>query len=184
MKKHDLVKIISGKWRSLIGEYGRVTEVKGDSVYLRVEGAKKLFGTHDLKTAAKHLRVVVSGGATNGLLTLCVWEYLYTTEKARIIKDKLAYHRDQAWYQDFEKYILRDESLVLLDEFIAITKSRMTTHNHYGSKAIFEHLRYHSEAKDSDAMFKINNNYTGSVARLVNVLFPETNGFFEKRSAA
>jgi len=42
-------------------------------------------------------------------------------------------------------------------------------------------LRWHTELKDGCALFKVNNNYTASLSRLVEEMIPETYGFFFKR---
>lgn len=54
----------------------------------------------------------------------------------------------------------------------------------YGAKAIWERLRwyYSVEAEHPDGEeYKLNNNYTSRVARVVEALEPRLSGFFEKR---
>ncbi len=55
---------------------------------------------------------------------------------------------------------------------------------HYSAKTIFEVIRWHTDLKDSDKMFSLNNNYTSGCARL----FMETHGkrypgFFQLRDS-
>ena len=51
---------------------------------------------------------------------------------------------------------------------------------HYGSKAIFEVLRYETVVKGGDE-FKINNNFSSCYARLLQYLESEFKDFFETR---
>ena len=51
---------------------------------------------------------------------------------------------------------------------------------HYGSKAIFEHLRYETAIKGND-QFKINNNYTAYYARKFARDYPQFKDFFTMR---
>lgn len=52
---------------------------------------------------------------------------------------------------------------------------------HYGSKAIFEIIRYHRRIDTNDPDFKLNNNWTACYARKFEKVHPEHKGFFEKR---
>ena len=54
---------------------------------------------------------------------------------------------------------------------------------HYGSKAIFEIIRYHRIVKYGDGEFKCNNNFTAYYARKFMKLFPRYAGFFQTRRA-
>ena len=54
---------------------------------------------------------------------------------------------------------------------------------HYGAKAIFELIRYHTIVRGTGT-FKINNNYTSYYARKFHRVFPMYDGFFETRQAA
>lgn len=55
---------------------------------------------------------------------------------------------------------------------------------HYGVKALFEGLRFHSALQTTDPVFKLNNNYTAFYARLLMDQEPVLAGFFETRRAA
>lgn len=51
---------------------------------------------------------------------------------------------------------------------------------HYGAKAIFEIIRYHSIVR-AKGTYKVNNNYTAYYARKFHRVFPMYDGFFETR---
>ena len=51
---------------------------------------------------------------------------------------------------------------------------------HYGAKAIFEVIRYHTKINTNEE-FKINNNYTAYYARKFHKQYPQYDGFFETR---
>jgi hypothetical protein len=53
---------------------------------------------------------------------------------------------------------------------------------HYGAKAIFELIRYHSIVRGTGT-FKVNNNYTSYYARKFHKEYPMYDGFFETRRA-
>jgi hypothetical protein len=54
--------------------------------------------------------------------------------------------------------------------------------SHYGSKAIFELIRWHTPIGD-DGEYKVNNNYTAHYARMFERKYPRYAGFFRKRVA-
>lgn len=53
---------------------------------------------------------------------------------------------------------------------------------HFGSKAIFEVIRWNSAVSGNDG-FKVNNNYTSFYARLFELEYPRYEGFFIKRKS-
>lgn len=52
---------------------------------------------------------------------------------------------------------------------------------HFGSKAIFEIIRYFRVMKTNDPDYKLNNNWTAHFARKFINIYPEYEGFFEVR---
>lgn len=69
-------------------------------------------------------------------------------------------------------------------EFVRITRQLISRGCcHYGSKAIFEIIRYHTAIRaDGDGEpFKINNNHTKYYAIKFMRVFPQHEGFFEIR---
>ncbi len=111
------------------------------------------------------------------------WIDLRKQEKKMLVEQLVRLGRNEvSWIDGFESYIVKPESLALVDKFIAATIQYRATHNHYGAKAIIEHLRWHSFAKDADVQFKINNTYTTDITRLVKMMFPgELDSFFQSR---
>lgn len=55
---------------------------------------------------------------------------------------------------------------------------------HYGMRAIFEHVRFHTALRSKGDTFKINNNHTPLLARKLMTEVPELEGFFETRDHA
>lgn len=53
--------------------------------------------------------------------------------------------------------------------------------NHFGSKAIFEVIRYSEALKKGSDGFKVNNTYTPDYVDKFEAEFPEHKDFFEKR---
>jgi len=53
---------------------------------------------------------------------------------------------------------------------------------HYGSKGIFELIRWHTGTTGNDG-FKVNNNYTPFYVRLFERTYPQHKGFFRKRKS-
>ena len=54
-------------------------------------------------------------------------------------------------------------------------------HRHFGSKMIFERMRWHTMIETTDADYKLNNNYTAYYARLFMADYPEHREFFRTR---
>ena len=52
---------------------------------------------------------------------------------------------------------------------------------HYGSKAIFEVIRFHTAIEAEGEPFKINNNHTKYYAEKFMRIYPQHEGFFELR---
>ena len=79
----------------------------------------------------------------------------------------------------FEKY--DSENPEIWNEFRDITlKLIRMGKEHYGSKAIFEAMRFERAVKGNDD-FKLNNNYTADYARKFIKAFPMYKEFFELR---
>lgn len=53
---------------------------------------------------------------------------------------------------------------------------------HYSARAIIHVIRWETELKDSDVIFKINNNWTPGLARLFMYIYPRYKGFFQIRN--
>jgi hypothetical protein len=61
-------------------------------------------------------------------------------------------------------------------------EARAAGYKHYGIKAVVERVRWHFHVERKEqADFKINNNYTSRLARLLMSLEPELKGMFELR---
>ena len=115
-------------------------------------------------------------------LTLRAWEYLFSGEREAVVHKLVSDYGD--FKEDFDTYIAQPANLSVLFEFIKCAERIRKTHTHYGSKAIFEELRWH-HARASDASeFKINNNYTADLARVATRLIPELEEFFKLRKRA
>ncbi len=114
------------------------------------------------------------------------WNNLKPAQQKRVICEIAKKHsREMRWYQGFEEYITTEDSFKFICAFIEATKTYYKTHVHYGGKAIVEHLRWNSSSRDCDGDFKINNNYTTDVTRLVKLIFPaQLNAFFRSRKGA
>ena len=83
---------------------------------------------------------------------------------------------------DFEQYDL--EHPEIWQQFRGITFNLINRGiKHYGSKAIFEIIRYHRIVEHSELEFKANNNYTSYYSRKFVKLFPKHESFFEFRKA-
>lgn len=78
-------------------------------------------------------------------------------------------------------YLDDNRNVQLLADFIMLAFEAKKTHHCYGSKAIFEKLRWDSERKESAANYKLCNEYTPDLARLAMHLEPKLNGFFKTR---
>jgi len=102
------------------------------------------------------------------------WNILSGREQAQVIASKVQDNREvMQWVDGFEPYSLQAETLLLINRFIALTETYHKTHAHYGAKAIIECLRWDSHSRDGCRVFKINNNYTTDITRLVKLIFSE-----------
>lgn len=54
-------------------------------------------------------------------------------------------------------------------------------HRHFGSKMIFERMRWYTMIETTDADYKLNNNYTAYYARMFMADYPEHREFFRTR---
>ena len=84
----------------------------------------------------------------------------------RIVDEFLLFHREQPRvYRLFEHFA-----------YEALNAGQ----RHYGSKAIFERIRWHMEVERKEE-FKVNNNYASGYARLLMIQNKAFDGFFELR---
>ena len=147
-----------------------------DVLHLRITGQPKLrmYYTHEVD----HLKGF--DGELIYPLTLSSWHHLSMQEREAVVHKLVNDYGD--FKEDFDTYIAQPENLKLLFTFIECAERRRKTHSNYGSKAIFEELRWHhAKAVDSSSEFKINNNYTADLARVTVRLFPELEEFFKLR---
>lgn len=56
-------------------------------------------------------------------------------------------------------------------------------HKHYGMKALFEVIRWHTSVETSRDDFKVNNNYTAFYVRKFDMRHPHLAGFFRTRES-
>lgn len=173
----------------------------GDTVIIKVGEYTDKHGTISVMESAEKLHLKICG--VKGLhpfdasevdhvlgfagpvypLTLNAWNSLFPIEKEQVVIKLVDDYGD--FKQDFDSYIAQPANLNILFEFIKCAERVRKTHSRYGSKAIFEELRWHhAMANDSSAEFKINNNYTADLARVATRLFPELEEFFKLRARA
>lgn len=113
-------------------------------------------------------------------ISISAWNSLSISEREETVHSLVNNYGD--FKEDFDVYIAQPENLKLLFMYIDSAERIKKTHTRYGSKAIFEELRWHhAKAVDSSCEFKINNNYTADLARVVVRLFPELEEFFKLR---
>lgn len=79
------------------------------------------------------------------------------------------------------KYLDDNRNIQLLADFIVLSFEAKKTHHFYGSKAIFEELRWNKEHKGKARDYKLCNQYTPDLARLAMHLEPKLQGFFKTR---
>jgi hypothetical protein len=176
IKTGDQVVVTAGEHK---GKLAVVSVIESDEVL-----HLKLQGITDLKMHYKHeVDHVLGFDGPVYPLTLYAWDCLYSPEREAVVHKLVSEYGD--FKADFDTYISQPENLALLFEFVQCAKRIRNTHTHYGSKAIFEDLRWHhTKASDSSTEFKINNNYTADLARVAVRLFPELEEFFKLRKRA
>lgn len=111
-------------------------------------------------------------------------EYFAMSDKARwaflLMKayklDKQSDSRYTAW-----SMLKSDGGCEFMDAFINVALGKLNAYTHYGSKAIFEELRYRSKLKVGGLVVKVDNNYTATAARLAMSAIDELAGFFAVR---
>jgi hypothetical protein len=174
IKTGDSVVVNCGE---LIGIQGIVCVIESsDVLHLHIQGQPKLrmYYTHEVD----HL--MGFDGESIYPLTLSSWHHLNLLERESVVHKLVNDYGD--FKEDFDTYIAQPENLKLLFMFIDCAERIKKTHKNYGSKAIFEDLRWHhAKAVDSSCEFKINNNYTADLARVAVRLFPEFDEFFKLR---
>ena len=71
----------------------------------------------------------------------------------------------------------------VIDEFYGIaSKVRVDMEReHYGARAVYEIMRFHTMTREDSSDFKLNNNYVSLVARFIMAKFPQFDGFFKTR---
>ncbi len=165
----------------LQGYFGRITNIIGDDKHALVEieeRAKSRFNMRTHKLTIDTVRRITDGEKTLvSELSILAWQLLNSQEKASAVKKAIQANFNE-YYEGFETYICQGNGPEFLDAFVLETQFRKDTHEKYGAKAIFEELRYHTYLKDACNQFKVNNNYTHSMALLVTTLFPEIKSFF------
>ena len=166
----------------LEGYFGRITNIEGDDKQALVEieeRAKSRFNMRTHRLTIDTVRRITDGEKTLvANLPLLAWPLMNRQEKASAVKNAILANFNE-YYESFEPYITEGDGPEFLDAFILEATYRSDTHKKYGAKAIFEELRFHTHLKDSCRQFKVNNNFTGSMALLVTTLFPEITGFFQ-----
>lgn len=100
--------------------------------------------------------------------------------------------RQNGLFRDVQSHILEafwgfhTENPIVFDLFRAFSEDLLRAGRaQYGSKAIMERIRWHItvEVKGGDE-FKINNNYSSCYARLLALVDPRFQTFFQMRSSA
>ncbi len=80
---------------------------------------------------------------------------------------------------EFREYVMKNPHIY--GEFCALSMRLLAAgRKHYGAKAIMEVIRYETAIRGGDD-WKINNNFTADLARLLMHRKPEFVGFFETR---
>ena len=183
MSQLVVIKNQTGSLKGLNGAYGRVYKYENGFAYVQVNPIAQTTGTNKFRLSGSGYRVIANGKQViSPCIELAAWAHLNPSEKLSKIVSAIKPVRDQL-HSDFEGMILSESGIDFLDGFVERTQYYMTQYNHYGSKAIFEELRYHTFKKIGGKTFKVNNNYTSSMTRLMEMMFLETLGFFEKRRA-
>lgn len=80
-----------------------------------------------------------------------------------------------------EGWLLKNKA-VWRSFYEATERLRAAGRQHYGAKAIYEHLRYEAAVRDSEITFKLNNNHVSGLARLYNRVAGVD--YFQTREAA
>lgn len=172
----DTVIIKAGKYTDMIAVISVMESA--EKLHLKVTGLKGL-----LPVDVSEIDHVLGFAGPVYPLTLNAWDALFPDEKEQVVIKLVDDYGD--FKQDFDSYIAQPANLNILFEFIKCAERVRKTHSRYGSKAIFEELRWHhAMASDASAEFKINNNYTADLARVATRLFPELEEFFKLRKRA
>lgn len=84
---------------------------------------------------------------------------------------------------EFSTYVLNQLNARFFIAFVDAAYQKLKTHKHFGSKAIFEDLRWDRYRRgDAGEFYKVNNKFTPDLGRLAMVIFaPDLEGFFFKR---
>jgi len=92
--------------------------------------------------------------------------------------DEVKYHHRKAFIEWFP------ENMHVIEAFerYALELKHTGKREYYSIKAILERLRWHSLLEDSALEYKLNNNHTACIARILMRLNPELNGMFQLRS--
>ena len=87
---------------------------------------------------------------------------------------------DETIDDQFEDWLKENRRIVgfIKNKALAMRRSGRT---HYGMKAIVEAVRYDTDLREKDSEWKINNNYTSRLSRLLMRECPELEGFFQVR---
>ena len=97
---------------------------------------------------------------------------------------ELAIDKSEYKYRpEFVLWLLKNKNV--WDAFDKYTRDAMKIKHRkrFGARAVMEIVRWFSAIKDDYPMFKINNNYTPDLARLLMALEPSLKGFYEIRNS-
>lgn len=181
---------LTGPLSFLNGSYARVLSFKYAEMRVKVQslldpmvlrknlGVTKYFIDADNAIFLTDGANVVGNDAAEPL----VWNYLNVREQVSLVN---AFFRnpDNNFCEGFESYIRGPNNNEFLDAFIQYTIDLRVTHKRFGPITIMGNLRWSSEKIDGSQTFKINNNYAGSMSRIMRAMFSNLadSDFFEVR---
>ena len=111
------------------------------------------------------------------MITVKFWNTLDLHNKQNVIE--MHYHDAEVGIEG--RNVLLD-NIHVLDQFIKFALPIINAGRHVGSRCLVERIRYETTISDSDITFKVNNNLSKYLSRITMAIFPEFNGFFEKRA--
>ena len=92
--------------------------------------------------------------------------------------DEVKYH----YRKQFLEWSPENMHVIEAFERYALELKHTGKREYYSIKAILERLRWHSLLEDSALEYKLNNNHTACIARILMRLNPELEGMFQLRS--
>lgn len=128
------------------------------------------------------LTVVHSAVSMTKHYSLHEWIGLTTLQRMAVMSITVDSKTEQ-FSDEFAYYVMKKINQACFTAFVRESYSRLKTHKVFGSKAIFEALRWdRHRIGDAGEEYKINNKFTADVARLAMVIFaPDLDGFFVTR---